>query len=86
MKKYYLGVIFERNGEYEYYTHVKFKLKDGDSPDDKLNTIAKDWYSSTPDEEDEGYYFNCGDVFVQPYKVDEISAQTFNEIDSVMEM
>ena len=87
MTKYYIAQLFERNGEYEYYNTLRFKLEGRKKPETYLNNIAKSWYSgerSKQDKDDTGYYFNCGEVYVEGSDIKEISESAYNELASIL--
>lgn len=96
--RYYIGVIFERNGEYEYETHIKFKAVFLDHVDidmreartqELLDDIAKSWYGEPDEAQDKnsaGYYFNCGDVYVEAKMPYEVSKEVFDALHSIVEM
>jgi hypothetical protein len=68
----FIGVLAERNGEFEYTHRVLFDLGDL-SPQDQLTRIAQSFYSSEPEEADGGYYFFCGGIYIAPKSVVELT-------------
>ncbi|MCR4284926.1 MAG: hypothetical protein NUV97_02680 [archaeon] len=81
MKKYFLGELQERNGEYEYVHKFTF-ITNGSTPNEILEEKAKTWYDTPDNEEmgDDGWYFNGHSVFVEAGHYKEISSDTYNLI------
>jgi hypothetical protein len=80
--KFYIGRIFERNGDYEYNQTIFFKLSSRKSPQKYLNDMAANQYSASKYPEGDGWYFNCGEVYVESQGYREISEATYNEINA----
>ena len=59
--------VFEKNGEYEYNTHVLMEVPKGVHIGSMLDKYAKNWYSDPESAEKIdfcGYYLNNGEIFV----------------------
>jgi hypothetical protein len=82
--KYYIGQLYERNGEYEYYHTMKFKLGSRFSPLKYMKELAKHWYADYNAEREKGpeggWLFHGGAVFVEEREFKEISESTYNEL------
>lgn len=81
--KYYVGTIFERNGDYEYNLTYFFKLSSRKSPKKYLNDMAATQYSGHKYPGGDGWYFNCGEVYVEAKGWREISESTYNELSAI---
>jgi hypothetical protein len=75
---YYAASILERNGEYVYTKNIVFELSKRASPEKRLNEIVKAWYETTDIVKDgNGYYFNCGEVYVEGQSCKNIDKKTY---------
>lgn len=83
-KKFYIGSLDIRNGEYEYEVHVKMALHPNASPSVALDKHGKSFYSGGAEKEDGGYYFHGRCVFVSAGNSKEISESTYNDLDGVV--
>ncbi|MDE3022619.1 MAG: hypothetical protein KGI54_12295 [Pseudomonadota bacterium] len=82
-KKYYVGKLHERNGEYE-YTHW-FLFSTSNDPDHYMDQIAADFYGNECDEHDEnGYYFNGYAVYVRPDEFKEVDKKLYQQLAAFM--
>ena len=70
MKKYF-GKLYERNGEFEYVHPVLFET-DG-YPWPELTRMAREFYPDQADEQDDGFYFFCGGIYIKPDYVAEVT-------------
>ena len=76
--KFYIGHLFERNGDFTYNNTQLFQT-DGD-PYGFLDGVASSWYGEENDiqaKENDGYYFDCGAVFVRADRFQEVSAEDY---------
>ena len=79
--KYFIGQLEETNGEYEYYITVRFILENKTAnPSDALNEIARSWYDSEVEEQDDRYFFFRGELCVRSHGCKEISEAVYREI------
>lgn len=80
-RKFLLVEMYERNGEYEYSNTHLVSISSRMNQDKKLLQHAKSHYPDAVDvefdENHQGYYFNCGEVFVKPGKALEITEEMF---------
>lgn len=74
MKKYF-GKLHERNGDFE-YSHLLVFETDTD-PIPELTGIARDFYPAEADEQDDGFYFFCGEICVSPESVVEVTEEEY---------
>ena len=74
MKKY-LGKLYERNGEFEYVHPMLFEAI-GD-PWPELTQMAKNFYPGQADEQDDGFYFFCGGIYIKPDFVAEVTDEEY---------
>lgn len=79
-RRYFVGKIFERNGEYEYTVAVLFELEGKQKPEAHMKWMAKNQYGHDREKEGNGWYFNCGEVYVEPREFKEISKATYDEL------
>lgn len=85
MDKYYIGTIFERNGEYEYWHTIRLKLTNRQKPEAALKRITADWYGGNKYQDSNvGWYYNCGEVYVEAGNWKEISKETFDELEGIV--
>jgi len=80
-RKYYIVEISERNGEYEYSNTQLLSISSRMNLDKALQKHAKRHYPDATDVEyddkNNGYYFNCGEVFVKAGQALEITEAMF---------
>lgn len=77
--KYFYIEIEERNGEYEYRHKVVRSCPLNVNPDKFFDdNLAGSWYGGEVDKEDDGYYYNGGEVFVELTRVEEITKEEFD--------
>lgn len=83
-RQFFLVEITERNGEYEYSNTVLLSISKRSSLDKKLQKLAKNHYPDATDckfdSDHNGYYFNCGEVFVAAGKTLEITEAMFEHL------
>ena len=87
MLKHYLGQLEIRHGEYEFTYTLKFRTTG--EPYKYLNSIARGFYGEPDEAQDAdstGYYFNCGEVFVEAGGIQELSQATFDELTLLTEL
>jgi hypothetical protein len=70
----------ERNGEYEYTHRCTLKIPDSqtETVEKFVKNYAKGFYGSKVEQEDDGYFFNNGEVFVRIREWEFISEGHFN--------
>lgn len=80
-RKYYVATLYERNGNYEYNNKIVFEVSKMDNPEKRLLQIAKSQYESNDIVKDgDGYYFNCGEVYVEGQDLTQIDIDTYNTL------
>ena len=82
--KYYVAKIEELNGEYEYISTIRFCLPATRKPAAFLNRVVKDWYSGAARKENDGYYFNCGEVYVEAGDYKEVPEAAFDALSGIV--
>lgn len=83
-KKFYVGILKVRNGEYEYEHHIRMALNTRSKPEIALERHAKSFYSGDHEKENGGYYFHCGCVFVSIGEYKEITEQTYHDLNGII--
>lgn len=78
--KYFIGQLEETNGEYEHYITVRFTLENKANPSDALENVARSWYDSDVEEQDDRYFFFQGELCVRSHGCKEISETVYREI------
>ena len=76
--RYWFLNIQVRQGEYEFNQKSVHKTPKDEEFD--AEEYAKDYYgfADDPDNDDGSYYFNCGNVCVEVYKIQEITQKEYN--------
>ncbi|MBK8981328.1 MAG: hypothetical protein IPM38_03145 [Ignavibacteria bacterium] len=77
--KYLLLRLEERNGEYEYIHRSVHALADGEAAtvNRLVNNYTKNFYGGKADPEDNGFYFQGGEVFVRVSSWEFVSEEEF---------
>lgn len=83
-RRYYVGSLYERNGEYEYTSDFRFSLPPRFKPETFLKNTASSWYSGDMRRDGEGCYYNGGEVWVEPGTYREINEATFKALDGFL--
>lgn len=80
---HYIGSIEEHNGEREYTQSFLFTST---RPEGTLKRIARTWYGKADpeyppmDTPDGGFWFDCGEIYVEPHSFKKITVETYNVI------
>lgn len=80
MTRFFLGRIYEDNGDYNYTECFLLRANSQHEADLALKRIVKDWYDGTKEKDQDGYYFNGGEIYVGPLDITEITEHTFSEL------
>lgn len=74
MKKY-VGKLYERNGEYEYWHPVLFETEA--DPMSELTKLAREFYPDEADPQEDGFSFYAGGIYVAPESADEVTDEEY---------
>lgn len=80
MTRYFLGVLEERNGEYEYQIPIRFTAASEQVAAEALTRSAENWYGNYSQKDGDRYYFHSGEVCVQAGEYKEIPKSTYTEL------
>lgn len=76
--RYYIGTLLQRRGEKERRLTVRF-MTDG-CPNSYLDKVASRYLSDDGEpveKEDDGYYFDCGEIYLKPHAIKEVPKQFY---------
>lgn len=82
--KYYIGQLNIRHGEYEFTKTFKF-FTDAE-PNEYMDMQAKTWYGERDDDEEDAYFFDCGNICTTVDGYQEITQEIYEALKIIVEI
>lgn len=81
--KNFVGKIYERSGDYDYYHYVRFVAENQTEADKNLRRYAREWYTGVMYRDGDGWICPDGQ-YVEAYEATEVTEATYLELATIL--